>query len=95
MRRFGSWRRFALPAGGAALLLIAYVVVAYAWGSVGHKIINLKAVMHLPSSMSALKADSLFYQAHASDADNRKNYSDTTMFAEAGRHFLELARQAD
>lgn len=46
--------------------------------------------MHLPETMSDLKADSLFYRDHASDADGRKNYSDTALFQEAYRHYIDI-----
>jgi hypothetical protein len=46
--------------------------------------------MQLPNSMAALKADSLFYEAHSTDADSRKSSSDTTFFAEAQRHFIDI-----
>ncbi len=72
-----------------ALALLAFAL-AYAWGSSGHKIINRTAVRHLPPAMASFKADSAFYETHASDADGRKNYSDTTMWAEAPRHFIDL-----
>jgi hypothetical protein len=72
------------------ILILINVVNAYPWGSTGHRIINLKAVMYLPKSMSMLAADSLFFRAHASDADGRKDYSDTAFFAEAGRHYIDI-----
>ena len=76
----------------SCLLLLSFltVTVAYPWGATGHRIINLKAPMHLPDSLSALKADSSFYGAHASDPDNRKNSKDTSMYAEANRHYIDL-----
>ncbi len=64
--------------------------VSYSWGSTGHKLINRKSVLHLPNSMAMLKADSLYYESHASDADYRKNYNDTSFFAEAQRHYLDI-----
>jgi hypothetical protein len=60
------------------------------WGSTGHHIINLKAVMHLPGSMAALKADSMFFYNHASDADNRKDTSGTSFFSESERHYIDI-----
>ncbi|MDI6802428.1 MAG: T9SS type A sorting domain-containing protein [Bacteroidota bacterium] len=75
------------------LNLILFIIsdqLVYSWGGTGHKFINRKAVMHLPSDMNAFKADSLFYEAHASDADNRKISSDTTFLAESPRHFLDI-----
>ena len=74
----------------AVLLMVGYVVIAYAWGSVGHRIINSKAMIQLPASMSVYHADSVFITQHASDADARKVSSDTSMYAEAPRHFLDL-----
>jgi len=71
--------------------LIFFVInVAFSWGGAAHKLINLKAVMHLPNSMTTLKADSAFYQAHASDPDYRKDYSDTSFFAEYLRHYIDI-----
>ncbi|MDI6766114.1 MAG: T9SS type A sorting domain-containing protein [Bacteroidota bacterium] len=64
--------------------------VSYSWGSTGHKLINRKSVMHLPNSMATLKADSIYYESHASDADYRKNYNDTSFFAEAQRHYFDI-----
>ncbi len=72
------------------ILVIISNQLVYGWGSTGHKIINRKAVMHLPSDMNSFKADSLFYEAHASDADNRKISSDTSLFAEGPRHYLDI-----
>ena len=83
-------KRFFCISLGCIALLFFNMNFAYSWGSTGHKIINLKAVMHLPGTMSALKADSLFYQAHASDPDYRKNYSDTSFFAEDTRHYIDI-----
>jgi hypothetical protein len=40
--------------------------------------------------MSSLKADSAFYESHASDADIRRNNSDTSFYAEWPRHFLDI-----
>jgi hypothetical protein len=78
---------------GAILLFgltAATVSMAFPWGSTAHHLINLKAPMDLPSSMGTLKADSLFYAAHASDPDYRKNSSDTSFWAEAPRHFIDI-----
>lgn len=68
-------------------LLVNY---AFAWGGTGHKIVNRKAAMHLPPGMSSFKADSLFYEAHASDADGRKIYTDTSFYAEYLRHYIDI-----
>lgn len=46
--------------------------------------------MQLPSLMSKFKSDSLFYEAHASDADYRKISGDTTFAAEYYRHYLDI-----
>ncbi len=64
--------------------------LASSWGFTAHKIINLKAVMHLPNSMYYLKKDSIFYQSQASAPDYRKDYSDTSFFAEAQRHYIDI-----
>ncbi len=72
------------------LLFVFFSATVYPWGSTGHRIINLKAAKHLPASLATLKADSSFYASHASDADGRKNYSDTSFFAEAQRHYIDI-----
>lgn len=64
--------------------------ISYSWGSAGHKLINLRSVQHLSASMATLKADSIYYEFHASDADYRKDYSDTSFFAEAQRHYIDI-----
>ena len=76
----------------AAALVALCALNALGWGSKGHQIINLKAAMHLPGSMAALRADSLFFAAHASDADIRKVYGDTSFFAESPRHYIDIDR---
>ncbi|MBU2636148.1 MAG: T9SS type A sorting domain-containing protein [Bacteroidetes bacterium] len=76
-----------------AILFFTFVLSiqnVLAWGSTGHKIINRKAPMQLPSLMSKFKSDSLFYEAHASDADYRKVSGDTTFAAEYYRHYLDI-----
>lgn len=64
--------------------------LAFGWGGTGHRIINQKAPIHLPPMMASWKADSLFFAAHASDADNRKIPSDTSFWAEGPRHFIDI-----
>ena len=78
-----------------ALLLFPGADTAYSWGSTAHKFINLKAVQHLPASMARLRADSLYYQSHASDADNRKVSGDTAFFNESDRHFIDIDSYPD
>ena len=72
------------------ILIVIGVTIAYAWGFTGHRIINRKAPMHLPAVMSSFKSDSLFYESHASDADNRRDYNDTTFDAEQWRHYIDI-----
>ncbi|HUL45162.1 MAG TPA: T9SS type A sorting domain-containing protein [Bacteroidota bacterium] len=88
--RSNRWKRTVRTSGLFLVLILVTVVMVYAWGATGHRIINLKAVMHLPSAMSALKADSIFLETHASDADNRKVSGDTSFYAESPRHFLDI-----
>ncbi len=76
--------------GTIAAAVAVAVTLAYAWGSTGHRIINLEAVIHLPPEMNSFKADSAFYAAHASDADNRKVSGDTSFYAEAPKHFIDI-----
>ena len=68
---------------------------AYPWGATGHRIINLNAARQVPSSMAILRGDSLFYEAHSTDADNRKNSLDTSFFAEAPRHYIDIDAYPD
>ncbi|MBA4311817.1 MAG: hypothetical protein C0417_04210 [Chlorobiaceae bacterium] len=63
---------------------------ALSWGSTAHRFINLKAPMHLPETMADLKKDSLFYRAYASAPDYRKDYTDTSFFAEDKRHYIDI-----
>ena len=72
------------------VLTICATSTTFPWGSTGHRIINLKAAMQLPAAMASWKADSLFFAAHASDPDNRKKSSDTSLFAEYQRHFIDI-----
>ena len=65
-------------------LLIQFV--ALSWGGTGHKFINKKSVVHLPSSMQQFIDQSAFFELHASDADGRKN-SDTS---ESPKHFMDI-----
>jgi hypothetical protein len=63
---------------------------ALSWGSTAHRFINLKAPMHLAETMADLKKDSLFYRAYASAPDYRKDYTDTSFFAEDKRHYIDI-----
>ncbi len=67
-------------------LLLTAAVLAFGWGSTGHRIINTQAPDHLPAGMLLFIQDSSFFGQHASDADNRKG-SDT---AEGPKHFIDL-----
>jgi hypothetical protein len=72
------------------IVLLCSSTLAWSWGSTGHHIINLRAPIHLPDSVGRMKADSLFYAAHASDADNRKVSGDTSFYSESLRHFIDI-----
>ncbi|HXG00971.1 MAG TPA: hypothetical protein VNL69_09295, partial [Bacteroidota bacterium] len=60
----------------AALSALLYVS-ASGWGGYTHQFINRSVVRHLPHQMLLFIQDSLFFAQHASDADNRRNSSDT------------------
>jgi len=75
---------------GCIAILFSIVNFGYSWGSTGHRLINLKAVRHLPNEMNSFITDSSFYSSHASDADYRKDYNDTSFFAEAQRHYIDI-----
>ncbi len=83
-------KKFLSYSVASVFITFLFVSLTYSWGSAGHKIINLKAVMHLPDSMASLKADSMFYYYHASDPDYRKDYSDTSFFCEHYRHYIDI-----
>ncbi len=85
-----SFRRTARPLVTFIGLVVIAIAIAYAWGATGHKIINRTAVRHLPAEMASLAADSAFFEAHASDADIRRNNSDTSFYAEWERHFIDI-----
>ncbi len=78
-----------LPAD-IALLLITVSINAFGWGGDAHRLVNRSAVRFLPESMMRLIADSAFLAAHAPDADYRKDYDDTTLTAEATRHYIDI-----
>jgi hypothetical protein len=63
---------------------------ASGWGRQGHEFVNRKVVYHLPNQMMLFIQDSAFFGAHASDADNRRISSDTSLYAEAPRHFMDI-----
>ena len=75
---------------GCIAFLFSIVNFGYSWESTAHRFINLKAVRHLPIEMNSFITDSLFYESHASDADYRKDPRDTSFFAEAQRHFIDI-----
>ncbi len=76
-------------------ITLATVILVYAWGATGHHFINLKAPANLPASMGWFKADSIFFQDHASDADIRRDNSDTTFGAEQWRHYIDIDAYPD
>ena len=76
------------------VLVVAAVLVVYleasGWGGATHRFINKKTVYHLPNQMMLFVADSVFFEQHASDADNRRVASDTSLYGEGPRHFLDI-----
>jgi len=81
-----SGKRLVQILAALALLVVFIVLLASAWGSVGHRFINAKAVYHLPGEMLLFVQDSAAFGQHASDADNRKG-SDPT---EGPKHYIDL-----
>lgn len=75
-------------------IVIFSVQVLFAWGSVGHKIVNKNAVKHLPSSMQQFIDQQAFLEQHSTDADTRKT-GDTAMFSEQYRHYLDVDEYPD
>jgi hypothetical protein len=76
------------------IFIVAIVFVSlqksFSWGGTGHKIINKKSVVHLPTSMQYFINQSAFLEAHASDADIRRNNNDTSFYSEWPRHFIDI-----
>ncbi len=72
------------------LFFIITVHTAFGWGSTGHKIINKNAVKHLPPSMKQFIDQQSFLEQHSTDPDTRRNSSDTSMFSEQYRHYLDV-----
>jgi len=82
-------RKVILALASFAIILALYVD-AFGWGSNGHRFINRNAVYHLPNQMMLFIQDSSFFATHASDADGRVNSNDTSLYAEAPRHYLDI-----
>ena len=68
---------------------------AFGWGANTHRFINRNSVYHLPSQMVLFIQDSSFFALHAPDADGRVNSSDTSMYAEAPRHYIDIDEYPD
>jgi hypothetical protein len=68
------------------VLLVLILVLMGGWGSLGHKVINSSATMHLPQTMLGLIQQSKRLGDSASVADNRKG-SDPS---EAPKHFMDV-----
>lgn len=83
MRKFGQV---------VAVFIVAafWYLDALGWGSNGHRFINRNSVYHLPGQMQLFIQDSSFFAQHASDADGRVNSSDTSLYAEGPRHYLDI-----
>ncbi|NUN69602.1 MAG: T9SS type A sorting domain-containing protein [Bacteroidetes bacterium] len=77
-----------------AVLFVCSVQLLTAWGSVGHRIINKNAVLQLPPTMQRFITDSAFLRIHSTDADTRRT-SDTAMFSEQYRHYLDVDEYPD
>ncbi len=75
---------------GVVCLVAAAYMTASGWGGYTHQFINRSVVRHLPNQMLLFIQDSLFFAQHASDADNRRNSSDTSLYAEGPRHFMDI-----
>ncbi len=76
--------------GSIGILSAFCIQPAFPWGGSVHQFVNRKSVYHLPPAMSAFIQDSTTFASHASDADNRKDPSDTSLYAESPRHYIDL-----
>ncbi|MFN0159334.1 MAG: T9SS type A sorting domain-containing protein [Bacteroidota bacterium] len=72
------------------LLVTGATFVAYSWGWDAHRFINRKTVYHLPNQMLLFIQDSAFFSLHSVDADQRRISGDTSFYAEAPRHFMDI-----
>ncbi len=72
------------------LLSLIVAQMLFGWGSTGHKIINKNAVKHLPPAMQKFIDQQSFLETHSTDADTRRVNSDTGMFSEQYRHYLDV-----
>ena len=81
-------RNLVVGIGSLSLAFLLYLS-ATGWGWDSHRFINKKAVYHLPNAMLLFIQDSSFFSTHSIDADVRRN-SDTSLFAEYPRHFMDI-----
>lgn len=81
-----------LLAGCSALtvLLLLFRSDAPGWGWDTHRFMNRKAVYHLPGQMLLFIQDSSFFAQHSVDADARRSSSDTSLYGEPPRHYLDI-----
>lgn len=88
-------KRSVLPP--SAIILCAAIVLslltaldAGGWGWNAHRFFNRVAVYHLPGEMMLFIQDSTFFSTHSIDADQRRVTGDTSLYAEAPRHFMDI-----
>lgn len=82
-------RRSSFILFAVGILLAAYLD-ASGWGADGHRFINRNTVYHLPNEMLLFIQDSSFFAQHASDPDIRRVSTDTSLYAEGPRHYLDI-----
>jgi hypothetical protein len=75
---------------GVSILVGLTYVAAFGWGWDAHRFINRNTVYHLPHQMQLFIQDSSFFALHSIDADQRRVSGDTSLFAEAPRHFMDI-----
>lgn len=73
-----------------SIVLLFSIQMMFGWGSTGHKIINKNAINHLPPSMQQFINQQSFLELHSTDPDTRRMGSDTAMFSEQYRHYLDV-----
>ncbi len=73
-------------------LVLLFIVAQslFSWGGVAHRMINKQAVNHLPPAMTKFIEQQSFLEQHSTDPDTRRNNSDTAMYSEQYRHFLDI-----
>ena len=75
------------------IFVVLVSILAAGWGSVGHRIINGSAVVHLPPAMTLFVQNAQFLADHASDPDETKNLAEDPALAGVRRRLEAALRE--